>query len=198
MPRVRLTSKTILVAFIISLVWLALVVSAPFMVPAGTLTDLSGRVGTRENTEALSGLSPLPRAIYTFGDIECHQIAERSYFLNGNQMPFCARDFGLFLGLVAGFAFALFVRFRGSPLLLLLGLVPMGVDGGLQIVTDYESTNPLRLATGLLAGAVLSMLLALYINAFEDIGKERRRGREGRVGESQIPTRTQDPRTRDA
>jgi uncharacterized membrane protein len=30
-------------------------------------------------------------------------------------------------------------------------------------VTEYESTNPLRLATGALAGLSLSLLLAVYI-----------------------------------
>lgn len=160
--------------FVISFAWLALVVSVPLMVPADTLQDLSGRVGTRENTSVFSGLSPLPRAIYTVGDIECHQIAERSYYLNGNQMPFCARDLGLFVGLALGFAIVSFFRFRGNPFLLLLGLVPMGVDGGLQLVTTYESTNPVRLATGILAGASLALLLALYVHALEDIRGSRR------------------------
>ncbi|MEM2892175.1 MAG: DUF2085 domain-containing protein [Thermoplasmata archaeon] len=179
----RPTSRTLFVGFIISFVWLALVVAAPLMVPADTLQDLSGRVGTRDNTNVFSGLSPLPRVIYTVGDVECHQIAERSYYLNGNQMPFCARDLGLFVGLAFGFAIVSFFRFRGNPFLLLLGLVPMGVDGGLQLVTSYESMNPVRLATGVLAGASLALLLALYVHALEDIRGSRGRPDKGIQGD---------------
>jgi uncharacterized membrane protein len=44
----------------------------------------------------------------------------------------------------------------------------MGIDGGLQLVTEYESTNPLRLATGFIAGAAASLLLAMYIFVLAD------------------------------
>lgn len=167
MLKLRLTSRSLLIASAVSFVWLALVITAPYLVPPGTLRDLSGRVGTMENTAAFSELGPLPRAVYTIGDIECHQLAARSYFLNGNQMPFCARDLGLFVGLTAGFVLASIFRFRGNPVLLLLGLVPLAVDGGAQLVTSYESTNPLRLATGIIAGAALALLIAVYVYAFE-------------------------------
>jgi len=178
MLKPRLTSRTLLLALVVSLIWLALVVAAPYLVPSGTLQDLSGRVGTRENSAAFSPLGPVPRAIYTIGDVECHQIAERSFFLNDNQMPFCARDLGLFIGLVAGFALASFFRFRWNPALLLLGLVPMALDGGIQLFTDYESNNPLRLATGAIGGAALALLLAAYVHAFEElrVGDPRKRG----------------------
>lgn len=169
MFKLRLTSRTVLVGLIICVAWLVLVFSTPFMVPSGTLKDLSGRVGTRENIATFSDLGIVPRAVYTIGDVECHQIADRSYFLNGNQMPVCSRDVGLFAGLVLGFAAACFVRFKGNPVLLLLGLVPLAVDGGLQLVTRYESNNPLRLATGIVAGTALALLLALYIHAIEEL-----------------------------
>jgi len=50
----------------------------------------------------------------------------------------------------------------------LAGLVPIGVDGGLQLVTEYESNNLLRVATGLLAGMVLALLLAHFMFALQD------------------------------
>lgn len=149
--------------FLASLVWLLLVLTAPLMVPEGTLTDLSGRVGYVDNEDQFEDLGVLPHVMYRIGDVECHQLANRSYFINGNQMPFCARDLGIFVGLAAGFGLVSFYPFRPNPFYLLLGLVPMGIDGGLQLVTEYESTNPLRLATGALAGLSLSLLLAVYI-----------------------------------
>jgi len=157
---------------ILSAVWLALVVLSPLLVPSNTLKDLSGVVGGHENERQFKNIDPLPHAIYWLGDAECHQLSNRSYFLNGNQMPFCARDAGLFLGLALGFGFATFVRWKIHPVLVLVGLVPIAIDGGLQLVSSYESTNPLRLATGTLAGLVLALLLAHFLFV---IGEDRAR-----------------------
>lgn len=164
----RATSAAVLLMFALTSVWATLVIVSPMLVPPDTLTDLSGRVGFHDNDMLFEGLSPVPHAVYWVGDAECHQIADRSFFINGNQMPFCARDLGLFIGLAAGSGFAAFVRFKIHPLLVLLGLVPIGVDGGLQLVTEYESNNILRLATGLLAGLVLSLLLAHFMFALQE------------------------------
>jgi uncharacterized membrane protein len=164
----RLTSRIVLGGFILCAVWLALVVSSPFMVTHHTLLDLSGSVGVRDNTAQFHDLSPLPKAIYSIGDVECHQLASRSYYLNGNQMPFCSRDVGLFIGLALGFAIAAFYRVKVNPIFLLFGLVPIGLDGGLQLVTNYVSTNPVRLVTGILGGMVLSFILALFMYAIEE------------------------------
>lgn len=163
----RITSRVVLALLILSAVWLALVLLSPFLVPSNTLKDLSGVVGGHENESQFKNLGPVPHAVYWLGDAECHQLAIRSYFLNGNQMPFCARDVGLFLGLVVGFFAATFVRWKIPPLLVLLGLVPIAIDGGLQQVTSYESTNPLRILTGLLAGLVLALLFAHFLFVIE-------------------------------
>lgn len=162
------TSGAVLLMFAVSAAWAALVFASPLMVPAGTLTDLSGLVGVHDNDELFEGLSPVPYAVYWAGDGECHQLANRSFFINGNQMPFCARDVGLFVGLAAASGVATFVRYKINPLLVLAGLVPIGLDGGIQLVTDYESNNLLRVATGLLAGAVLALLLAHFMFALQD------------------------------
>ncbi|MBU0685473.1 MAG: DUF2085 domain-containing protein [Thermoplasmatota archaeon] len=159
----RITSSVLLAAFLLSLVWLILVVISPMLVPSNTLLDLSGRVGGHENENQFKDLGAIPHAIYWLGDAECHQLLNRSYTLNGNQMPFCARDLGLFVGIAIGFGFASFYRWKIPPLFVILGLVPIAVDGGVQAVTSYESNNLLRLATGMLAGLVLSLLLAHFV-----------------------------------
>lgn len=164
----RITSKVVLTVFAATTFWAALVVTAPLMVPHGTLTDLSGTVGTHDNDDQFDSIGPLPHAVYWIGDGECHQMANRSLFLNGNQMPFCVRDLGLFLGLAAGFGVATFIAIRIHPVLVLIGLVPMAIDGGLQLVTEYVSNNPLRLVTGLVAGMALSLMFAHMIFAIQD------------------------------
>jgi len=164
----KITSRVVLALLMLSSVWLALVMLSPLLVPSNTLKDLSGVVGGHENERQFKNIDPLPHAIYWLGDAECHQLANRSYFLNDNQMPFCARDVGLFLGLVLGFGFATFVRWKIHPVLVLVGLVPIAIDGGLQFVSSYESTNPLRLATGTLAGLVLALLFAHFLFVIEE------------------------------
>ncbi len=172
----KITSKAVLVLFAIAAVWLALVVTAPFMVHPNTLKDLSGRVGSHDNDLQFSSIGPVPHAIYWVGDAECHQIASRSYFLNGNEMPFCARDLGLFIGLAAGFGLMAFYRYKLNPLYALFGLVPIGLDGGVQAVTSYESTNPVRLLTGFIAGVALALLMAHFMFVIqEDMQKSRKR-----------------------
>ena len=159
----RPTSMVLLAGLALTSVWLALVMLSPYMVPADTLVDLSGRVGGHENEDQYRDLGAVPHAVYWIGDAECHQIANRSYSLNGNQMPFCARDLGLFVGIALGFGFASFFRRKIPPLFVIVGLIPIAVDGGVQAVTAYESNNLLRLTTGLVAGCVLSLLLAHFV-----------------------------------
>lgn len=180
----EVTSKAVLVLFAASAVWLALVVSAPFMVPSDTLTDLSGRVGSHDNDLQFSSIGVVPHVIYWIGDAQCHQIASRSYFLNGNEMPFCSRDLGLFIGLAAGFGLMAFYRYKVNPLYSILGLVPIGLDGGLQAATSYESTNPVRLLTGIIAGVALALLFAHFIFVIQDDAAKNRKRAQAQAGDS--------------
>ncbi|MFP4197079.1 MAG: DUF2085 domain-containing protein [Methanomassiliicoccales archaeon] len=158
--------------------WLAVVLLSPFTLPSGSVQDLSGSVGSIDNQETLQRMNPLARAVYTAGDTYCHQISDRSYFLNGNQMPFCARDLGIFVGLVAGISLGLVFQVRIGVLAFLLGMAPMVIDGGLQLFLDYQSTNPLRTSTGLMAGTVISLAFGQFAAG---LGPGRRRILKGRV-----------------
>ncbi len=152
------------IAILVFLVlWFALTIIAPFTLPADSVKDLSGAVGRIDNEDTTSRMNPLAKAIYTIGDAYCHQISGRSYYLNGNQMPFCARDEGIFLGLVIGMTLAIITRYEIKVIYFILGIVPIGVDGIAQLLADYESTNPIRLITGLLAGVVVALLVSVFI-----------------------------------
>jgi len=174
----RITSWVILAVFLLSSVWLILVVISPMLVPSNTLVDLSGRVGGHENENQFKNLSAVPHAMYWLGDAECHQLPQRSYFINGNQMPFCARDLGLFMGLAVGFGLVSLYRLKINPVLALIGFVPMAIDGGIQTVTSYESVNPLRFATGIAAGLAGSLLLAHFVFVIQEDFDEARKKRE--------------------
>lgn len=109
----------------------------------------------------------------------CHQIPERSFFINGTQMPLCARCSGTYLGAMIGFlGLVLAGRRRTGELprlaiLVLLGLfiAIMGVDGINSYLSFfpgaphlYEPHNALRLSTGLLNGLALSLVVYPVFN----------------------------------
>ncbi|MCU0851790.1 MAG: DUF2085 domain-containing protein [Thermoplasmata archaeon] len=177
------TSLPLFAVFIFCTVWAVLTVAAPLMVPSDTLVDLSGVVGGHENEDQFDDLSAIPHAVYWLGDAECHQLANRSFFLNGNQMPFCARDVGIFVGVAVGFGVASFIRYKIHPLIALAGLVPIAIDGGLQAVTSYESNNILRVVTGLIAGLALSLLIAHFMLVLQEDSRKKRSAGEGKPGQ---------------
>jgi uncharacterized membrane protein len=140
--------------------WLLMVLVAPWTLDSGTVTDLSGLPSSIDNRSQIEDMNPFAAAIYLLGDFNCHQKVERSLFLNDNQMPFCARDVGIFIGLAFGMA-AMVLRPPRFNLLVLAALIlPILVDGGLQYLGVYESTNPLRLITGLLGGLGVAYFLS--------------------------------------
>ena len=93
----------------------------------------------------------------------CHQLPGHSLFINGNQLFVCARDTGVYLGVL----FALLMiyvlkehKHRDIDIRLILLLVlPLAVDGTSQLLGLWEGSNPLRVATGLLAGTGIGYLL---------------------------------------
>jgi uncharacterized membrane protein len=95
------------------------------------------------------------RAIYFAYQFVCHQRADRSFSIAGEQMAFCQRDLAIFAGAIATAALYGAVRrlrvvepprLRWVALLML----PMALDGTSQLVGIRESTWELRLLTGVL------------------------------------------------
>jgi uncharacterized membrane protein len=148
-----------LIVFLVSFLWSIGMILAPLTLPANSLDDLSGSVGKVENQDITDDMNPYAKFYYESGDFNCHTKSERSFFVNGNQMPFCARDVAIFFGLTIGLAIALFFVFEIKWWWLIGGLVPIGIDGTVQLVTSYESNNAFRLITGVLAGLVSAFAL---------------------------------------
>ncbi|MBD3387755.1 MAG: DUF2085 domain-containing protein [Candidatus Altiarchaeales archaeon] len=84
----------------------------------------------------------------------CHQLPYRSFIFDGVPMAVCARDTGIYLGAILGFATVL--RDENPPLFRkmifpLACALPIGLDGVTQTVLLLrESNNVLRLITGLI------------------------------------------------
>ena len=170
---------------------------APALAESGTIVELSGRANMldyhKENDQNFTWteLNFYSAPIYAFGDLNCHNKHERSWSINGNQMPVCVRDLGIFAGLaLGGFVYSrygvnrwtvrdtflsilpdaklkpIYQSNRRTMAFVLIGLVcvvPMALDGFTQLLTDRESTAFLRLATGLPFGFGLGLFFATCV-----------------------------------
>ena len=154
-------------SFVLLWGWLSLLLFSPYMIDNGSTGDLSGVVGKYDNRDVIEEMNFLAKFIYYVGDLNCHQLSHRSYSYNDNQMSFCARDTGIFLGLVLGFMYASRKKIVLTLPLVIAALLPIGLDGTIQLLTDYESTNPKRLITGLIAGVATGIAVKIIADSLD-------------------------------
>lgn len=106
-----------------------------------------------------------------FGFGLCHQLADRSFFGGGVQVPVCVRDTGIYVGFIVSLALVAVLQKRptGFPprwvSVVLAGFVLlMAVDGITSYTGIRETSNAARLVTGLLAGYAMGALAVPLIN----------------------------------
>jgi uncharacterized membrane protein len=120
---------------VLSIVWATLIVAAPAL-PV-----------------------PLAGALYLFGSAICHQIPERSFHVDGAQLPVCARCLGIYLGAVLAFA----VARRGTPergrQVLVAGAIPTMVTVALEWMGLWSPANTVRAAAGVPIGAAVALVV---------------------------------------
>jgi len=114
----------------------------------------------------------------------CHQLPERSFFGGGVQAPVCARDTGIYFGVLISLA-VISLLHRGRrprefpPLMTWVAIALMIGAMGLDGVTEYAglrpTTNELRLITGLLAGFAIGAILTPMLN--DELWRESARER---------------------
>jgi uncharacterized membrane protein len=126
-----------LIGLAIVFVWTALIVVAP--------AALSG------------GFPAFASPIYHFFGYACHQFGERSFHLGGEPFAVCSRCFGVYFGLLTGFA--IYPLWRNitdiEPLprfWLFLSLIPITIDWSLTMFGVWENTHLSRFLTGLILG----------------------------------------------
>ena len=106
---------------------------------------------------------------YSKADIGLNR-AEAVYYgeKTGYKMPVCSRDFGIYLGAFIGIIIFVLIGKRLGVVSLpvyLVFLAPLVIDGFSQLLLNYESTNTIRIITGLIAGAASTIaLLSLMFN----------------------------------
>ena len=106
------------------------------------------------------GEGEIAEYIYGFYGISCHQIPSRSFFILEHQIAICARCLSFFSSMLV---FGLLLSLKNiRPLnrkVAFLVALPMLVDVLLQTLGIKESTNLLRVTTGIL----LSLSISFYI-----------------------------------
>jgi len=140
--------------------------TAPLTLTAGSVKDLSGRVGLLDNKNKIKDMNQPWSLVYTIGDRLCHQLSSRSFYINGNQMPFCARCTAFWLGLAIGLGYMVFFIIRVNErflVMIIIGVAPLAVDGLGQFLGLWESTNIIRFITGVLAGLICGLAIGLII-----------------------------------
>lgn len=160
-------SKILLFFFLIVLIVDILIVFSPMMLPANSVNNLDGRI--MEIDHDFSDM-PFPiNLLYLSGDYICHQKEARSFVLNDNQMSLCSRCVAIIVGLGIGIGVALFYTTKpdaGFLVLWFISLIPIGIDGVVQGLGLWESTNPVRLVTGILPGIMSGFSIGVIYDEY--------------------------------
>ena len=101
----------------------------------------------------------------------CHGRVERCLELFGAPMPLCARCVGIYAGMLLGI-----LAFWAVPLLrekvmrgvAFAAVTPLAIDGLTQATGLRESTNELRIATGLIAGLAFGLWILSAVERRKD------------------------------
>ena len=185
--------KINLVLLAIFIIWSSSLFITPKLLPPGTVVGLDGHSTIIEYMDKWEKMPWYPRAVYLLGDFLCHQRKDRSFILNDNQMPVCARCTAIYIGFALAFFYTLFIPNKISHkeyllytlpedwrkktkksfnlelltmIIIGLFLLPVAVDGGIQLITAYESNNILRIITGLPVGWLGGILLGALVNTW--------------------------------
>ena len=109
---------------------------------------------------AASGHNQLAQGIYGAFAMLCHQLPDRSYFIDSHKFAVCTRCTGLY----AGFAFTLLFYPLISSLKrtetpprswLLLATIPLLIDFSVTFFGFWENTHTSRMLTGALLGGTV-------------------------------------------
>lgn len=147
---------------------------APYTCQYGSLLYLDGSPGYIDHGELWASQNPFACVVYTLGDMFCHQQMARTFILNGSEMPFCTRDVALVVGLTIGLATT--ILFDGKNVdrkyiiaFIAASFVLMAADWIIQSICGLNVTWS-RVATGVLAGASIGLIVSMVIDRLYEKG----------------------------
>ncbi|MFM9904928.1 MAG: DUF2085 domain-containing protein [Pyrinomonadaceae bacterium] len=149
-----------IVGFAVVLVWVTAILAAPIA--------------------KANGLVAVSSPLYHFFSFICHQLPDRSFHVEGEQFGVCSRCFGVYFGLLLGFA--VYPLWRNiteiEPLprfWLFLSLIPITIDWSLTIFGIWENTHMSRLITGLILGvACATYIVPAIVEIMRNLTNRRR------------------------
>ncbi|MCA9380677.1 DUF2085 domain-containing protein [Candidatus Dojkabacteria bacterium] len=95
------------------------------------------------------GLHIISEKIYLIFSLFCHQFDTRSIHIFDYQYAWCARDFGIWLGLSIGSVlYKIGILKKVKIWHLVLFITPIALDGGIQTITTLEAINPFGIIQG--------------------------------------------------
>lgn len=95
----------------------------------------------------------------------CHQMADRSFHINGHSLAVCHRCYGMYAGMwlasiVTAFqVYRMRISSRMSRILIVGALLPPGIDWFGDVVGLWTNSMPSRVITGAIFGLVAGLLL---------------------------------------
>lgn len=100
----------------------------------------------------------------------CHSRNDRSFFIKNKKFPICARCTGELIGII--FSPFIYTFFKTSIFINLLLMLPLILDGFIQLFTKYESNNFKRLVTGILFGFALTNIFIVSVRLTYSLGQK--------------------------
>lgn len=113
---------------------------------------------------------------FYLGKAICHQMPERTFFIDGHYLPLCARCTGIYIGIFSSLLFLAVTKKFGSnqipsiniSIVLLLFLFPLIIDGFGSYLGLYSTNNVIRLLTGIMFGATLPIFVVPLVTRSMD------------------------------
>lgn len=102
----------------------------------------------------------------------CHCRSDRSFNYNGKKFPICARCTGELVGIIISCSTYAFLK--PNIYLACLLMIPMVIDGFMQLLTSYESGNTRRFLSGIMFGYAFSFLFITSIYMVYNLGRSFR------------------------
>lgn len=99
----------------------------------------------------------------------CHTRNDRSFFIKNKKFPICARCTGELIGILL--SIFIYAFFKTSIFINLLLMLPLILDGFIQLFTKYESNNFKRLITGILFGFALTNIFITSVISTYNLGQ---------------------------
>lgn len=107
--------------------------------------------------------------LWNIGFIVCHQYPERSFFIDGYQLPVCARDTGTLIGFLIILVYALVLkRYRNAGIpdkwiiaFSMAGFIFFAFDGLSSYMGFRLTTNEVRFLSGIFMGSGMAFFIVL-------------------------------------